>query len=349
MPLTLHPAQRAVTPPARRRRARVRRAIAALVPVTALAAASPGFLPLSGAAAATQASRKPDLVITIITVNGLPGNPPYIVVDEQTRAPGFVVKAVTKNVGNATAGKSVTCLKLIKDGKTLSEKTQTVGRLTPGMFRTATFVVDDLKADPGFLHIEATADCTKKIPESNETNNTKTRKPIAVIPREWKVIDFKTRVSEPGLSTTTLAAGGFYYLFSRFDENSKWFVYKSYGRLNDQQDLVGAGCAGHGKTHDTNNPWPGTDSELVIRGDLSEYSAGVDTSGEPPGHYTVTCQGGAQFPETFGWLSLVTWVGTHSFPSMKPDDITLDGEGNADTPAGPAKYTWVFNARVSGA
>lgn len=338
MPSTLHPLPRA------------RRALAALVPVAAVAAASTAFLPLSEAAA-TQAAAKPDLVVTIITVQELPGKPPYIVVDEQTRAQRFTVKVVTKNVGNATAGKSVTQLKLEEDGKSVWEKQETVGRLTPGMYRTSTFVVDDLKADPGLLHAVATADFTKQIAESSETNNTKTKRPaIPVIPREWKVITFRTTVNNPGggLSTTTQTADGFYYLFSHLDEKSKWFVYKSYGRVNAKQDLVGGGCVGHGSAHDTNNPWPGSDSELVVRGDLSAYSAGVDTSSEPPAHYTVTCTGGAQFPMTFGYLSLVTWVGTHSFPSMKPDDITLQGEGKATTPAGPAKYTWVFNARVSG-
>ena len=341
----LHPAQRDMTAAARHHSAR-------RLLVAALAAASSIFLVVSGASAATHAQRKPkpDLVVTVISVNGLPGSPPYIVVDEQTRALDFGVKVVTKNIGTATAGKSVTRLRLIKDGKTVWEKTETVGRLTPGMYRTSTFVIDDLKVDPGLLHVEATADEAKQISESNETNNTLTRRsPIPVIPREWKVIDFKTTVNPGGgVSTATLAGSGFYYLFSRFDEKSKWFVYKAYGRVNAQQDFVGGGCAGHGKTHDTQSPWPGSDSELIIRANLSAYSAGVDTTKEPPGHYTVTCQGGVTFPETFPWLSLVTWVGTHSFPSMKPDDITLEGQGKATTPAGPAKYTWVFNARVSG-
>lgn len=337
MPWKLHPA------------ARYRRALAALAPVAALVAASPSFLPAGGAAAATHTASRPDLVITSIAVKELPGTPPYIVVDEETRAPGFVVTVVTKNVGKAAAGQSVTELKLQENGKTLWGKQATVGKLTPGMFRTSTFVVDDLKADPGMLHAVATADATKKIPESVETNNTRTRRPIPVIPRDWKVITFRTTVNPGGgVSAATQTANGFYYRFSRFDPASKWFVYKAYGQVNDKADFVGGGCAGHGTAHDTKNPWPGSDSELVIKGDLSEYSAGVDTTGEPTEHFTIDCPGGGHVPMTYGWLSLVTWVGTHSFPSMKPDDIILEGDGSAATPAGPAKYTWVFNARVSG-
>jgi hypothetical protein len=341
MPRTLHPVHRAA--------ARYRRALAALLPAAALAAAFPAFASAGSAAAATQAVLRPDLIVTMIVVLELPGNPPYIVVDESTHAPGFMVKVVTKNVGTATAPASVTELKLQQAGETRWEKQETVGKLTPGMFRTSTFVVDTLKADPGMLHAVATADATNKIRELNDKNNTRTRRPIPVIPRDWKVVTFRTAVNPGGgLSVTTQTASGFYYRFSRFDKSKKWFVYKGYGQVNDQADLVGAGCAGHGRAHDSQDPWPGTDSELVIRGDLSGYSAGVDTTGEPGEHLTVTCTGGAKFSYPYGWNSLVTWVGTHSFPSMKTDATTLDGEGKALTPAGPAKFTWIFNARVSG-
>jgi CARDB len=324
--------------------ARCRRALAALLPAAALVFAPSALLPASAAA---QATPRPDLIITMIVVKKLPGPPPYIVVDEATRAPGFEVKVVTKNVGDETAGQSVTDLKLEEDGETLWGKLDTVGRLTPGMYRTSTYVVDDLKANPGLLHAVATADFTMKIRESNEKNNTKTRKPpIPVIPRDWKVTTFRATLNPGGgVSITTQAASGFNYRFSRFDDSRKAFVYKAYGQINDKSDFVGGGCVGHGSTHDSQDPWPG---ELDIMDDLSKYTARVDTHSEPALTYTVTCTGNVQFTETWGWVNLLTWTGAHSFPSMKPDDITLSGEGDAATPAGPIKFTWDFVARVSG-
>jgi hypothetical protein len=95
----------------------VRRGLAALLPAAAVAFATTAVLP-AGAATVPRASL-PDLVITMIVVRELPGTPPYIAIDEATRAPGFVVKVVTKNIGDATAGGSVTDLKLQEQGETL--------------------------------------------------------------------------------------------------------------------------------------------------------------------------------------------------------------------------------------
>jgi len=50
-----------------------------------------------------------------------------------------------------------------------------------------------------------------------------------------------------------------------------------------------------------------------------------------------------------GFADLVTWVDTHSFPPIKYDETTLEGEGTAATPVGPTTFTWHFVARLSGA
>jgi hypothetical protein len=218
------------------------------------------------------------------------------------------------------------------------------------MYRTSTFVVDDLKADPGMLVAVATADFTRKIHESKEGNNVKSRRPIPVIPRDWNVSVFQTSVnSGGGVTSTTWTGNGFYYRFSRFDEVKKWFVYKAYGRVNDKAAFDAGGCTGHGSDHDSNDPWPGSDSELTIKGDLSEYSAGVDVRSEPAVKFTVTCQGGVQMPEAFSWTALFTYTKTRSFPSMSPEDTTLQGEAATTTPLGPAQLAWTFKHRVSGA
>ena len=301
---------------------------------------------------AAKGKKKPspfDLTITKIDVTQLPGQPPYIALNENSRAPAFKITVTVRNYGKAV-GPTQLDLKLELNGSVIWSGVSTVGKLTYRDGEDHFWEIKHLKLDPGLLEVVAKADATDVVKnERNERNNLKTAPLIPVVPRDWKVDTFRTTINQGGgVTQTTQTMNGFYYHLSHFDESSKWFVYEAYGSVMATADFVGGGCAGHGSAQATERPWPGSDSELVIKSNLSGYSAGVDTHGEPPFQYSVSC-GPAEFPQQAGYHNLVTWVGTHSFPAMKFDTTTLDGSGMANTPVGPADFTWHFVARLSGA
>jgi len=112
---------------------------------------------------------------------------------------------------------------------------------------------------------------------------------------------------------------------------------------------IDRGCEGHGSGQATETPWPGSGSELVIKGNLSAIPPVRRRTGaaDPVLRFVPRRFVSSAVP----YDDLVTWVGDHSFPAMKHDATTLDGEGEgeANTPAGPADFTWHFVARLSGA
>jgi hypothetical protein len=327
-----------------------RRGLAAVALTTAAALAialAPGS---SSAGGQTKPKRKPkpvsNLVIAAIAIKQLPGEPPYITLDENSRGPGFEISVTTKNFGKAV-GTTDTDLKLENNGAVIWHGRAHVAKLGSGDTQRHTWTIDNLKADPGFVEPVAIADATGKVDETNE-HNVKSAPVIPVVPRDWKVDTFRTAVNPGGgVDETTQASSGFYYRLSRFDEAAKQFVYQAYGQVAASADFTGGGCAGHGQAQATQNPWPGSDSELVIKGNLSAYSAGVRTQDQPKYSFNTVCNG-VSVPMQAGWDDLVTWVGTHSFPEMKFDATILQGEGTAVTPVGPATYTWDFVARISG-
>ena len=143
------------------------------------------------------------------------------------------------------------------------------------------------------------------------------------------------------------------YHFSRFDESQQEFVYQAFGQVTDQARYDGGGCSAQGSANATQSPWPGTaaESELVIKSSLTEYSAGVDTSTQPPITLNVMCPGlgGFGFPVQIPWENLITFTGSNKPPSMTPDQTTLMDEGTKPSPVGDLKYLWNFVARLSAA
>jgi hypothetical protein len=84
---------------------------------------------------------------------------------------------------------------------------------------------------------------------------------------------------------------------------------------------------------------------------LTQYSAGVVTSSQPPVLFTATCPNLNNFsmPVQVPWEDVITLTGSGKPPSMTPDQPTLTDEGSKQTPVGEVKFSWLFNARLSGA
>ena len=134
--------------------------VVAAVLMTGVAALMP-----STASAATKAPG-PDLIIAKITVTELPGNPPYAEVDHNDNAKTFVVKVVTQNIGTVKVGKTETFFKLEENLEgPIYRNSITVGPLTPGMYRTSNFKVEDIKPHLGILIPVARADILDKVRE----------------------------------------------------------------------------------------------------------------------------------------------------------------------------------------
>jgi hypothetical protein len=311
---------------------RVYRSLAvAVLPALALA-----LLPSTAAAAHAR------VVVTKIVVKQLPGPPPYIVLDESSTAmTGFVVEVTVQNTGTVKSHRTVTDLLLEQRGRTKWAKTASVRPLQPGHKHKSKFTIDNVKLDPGFVLPVATADV-------RHGGHMRRGHQMPVVPRDWNVSAFQTNVSLPsGVSGATQTTNGFYYRLTRFDGSE--FLYSGYGQIQTVANFSQGSCTGHGSDTKTHSPWPGgSDSELAVKANLSQYSAGIVTDTETPLTFTVTCSPTTSFPLQEPWVNLVTWENDHSWITMQPYQISLDGDGKATIAVGKATYHWVLHARISG-
>jgi len=310
----------------------------------------------SAAPAAAKSTGGPDLSITRIAIKELPGTPPYITLDESSRAPGFVVKVSVQNNGRKESGKSVVALELKEKNTVKWSKDEFIDPMAPkkprSKPRTVTFVVNNLKADLGFL--TATATVKWALTKTRQRQDSDSAPPIPVIAREWNVGYFHARVNVGGIgpSSDTYGELTLTYRFSRFDEAQEEFVYNAYGQVTNQARYDAGGCSGSGSANATQNPWPGpaAESELLIKANLTQYSAGVVTSNQPPVVFNASCPAlnNVSIPEQVPWEDLVTFTGSGP-PSMTPDQTTLTDQGTKQSPVGEVKFLWNFVARLSGA
>jgi hypothetical protein len=325
-----------------------KRSLAAAIPVAVLAVASS-----PAAARARKAPAKapePVLAIKKIQVKELPGTPPYILVDEATRASGFVVDVSVKNEGKAESGKSVVELKLEQKGRVIWRDDAFIPAQKPGAKpETVAIPVSGLKAQLGFLKPIVTVKwAVSKTVERAESKSVDP--PIPVVAREWKVNGFSTYVNfgGQGPSDDTFTGSGFVFHFSRFDESQQEFVYTADGQIQEKAFFDGGGCSGQGSTSQTQPSWP--QSDLRIKANLTQYSASIQTRSQPPVTFTITCPAlnNYSYQSSEGWNDLATFTGARAPASMSPDATTLSDEASTTTPVGPVKFSWDFTARVSG-
>ena len=307
----------------------------------------------SSAAAAAKSAPGANLVIKIKAIKQLPGDPPYITLDESARAPGFVVTFSVQNKGGRASGKAVIALALEQKGRSKWFKDDFIELRAHSKPKTVSWKVDNLRADLGFLTPTATVKWATT--NKHQRSDSDSADPIPVIARDWNVSSFQTRINVGGTgpSGQTQADGKLMYRFSSFDEADKEFVYKPYGQLTNQARYNGGGCSGSAsESKDMGlSPWPGDTSELMIKGSLTQYNAGVEARDQPAVNVNVTCPtlGNFSFPVQVPWENLETFNGSPNFPRMSPDQTTLTGQGSKMTPVGELKFLWTFNARLSGA
>lgn len=307
-------------------------------------------------------------MITSISVHGLPGSPNYMVLEpNRGEAPGFTVKVITMNVGNAAAKKkSHTALIFESGGKVVAQRLDTVPALARRGKHISTFVVDNLRPPLGLLHVSAEADSTGVVPELDNGNNSKQwlnaiRPWIPVIPQEWTANDLMLTNAIggsgsmagglPGALQTqaTKAQAGFIFRFSSFDRPAERFVYIPDGTLRTTIDYSyvqppSLSCSGHGGNEIPNGHWPGF---LRVDMDLQNYEAIVEGSKVDTQHQSeVFCNGAPLLPLV--WTALDIGTGPQTAPAMAPSETKLKGhlELPGPEPGSTETYQWTFTAKV---
>lgn len=306
---------------------------------------------------APKGNGQPDLSITKVQIKELRGTPPFITLNQSSRASGFVVLVTVRNGkrGTDTSGLSVAALTLEEKGKRKFFGDAFVDPLPPGKGQTVKIKVDGFTADLGFM--KATVNVRWILSNGKERQESDGSTPeIPVIAQDWKVANFQTLVNFGGVgpSGATQSNSDLKYEFSRFDEADKEFIYTANGGVTEQARYNAGGCSGQGQASMTQDVWPGgADSELVISGKLTSYFAGIVTRTQPPVVVNVMCPGlnGFAFQSPVPWENLVTYTASGKEPSMSPDQTTLTDNGTSvkQTPVGELKFTWTLNARLSGA
>jgi hypothetical protein len=290
----------------------------------------------------------PDLVIDSVGLKGQAADHAFITLDESSHASGFVVTVALHNAGREKSARSVAAVRLEEKGRRIGFNDAFIEPLRPGRKQTTVSIpVDDLKAEPGF--VTAVVSIKWAITKTRQREESESLKPIPVIARDWTVSYFHTTLNAggPGLSIDTFAELQLMFRFSRLDEAKEQFVYVPVGQITDRSSYAAGGCSGSGSRDMTLTPWP--DSYLLIKADLTRYSAGIDTSQQPPVSFNATCPtlGNFSIPVQAPWNSLATFTGKGAL-SMRPEQTTLTDEGSKMTPAGELKFTWSFVARLSG-
>ena len=286
----------------------------------------------------------PDLVVSRVFVTG--GAHPYLLVDSAGNTQPFQVHVTTKNVGHATAGPSETKVTLLGvfPNHTTATVLVPVGRLGP---RGTDTTIVPIGAHPGFklgfVSLYTHADAKNAVPESNERNNLRKWREIPVLARRWLIYMFKTHQVSSLINTDLLdrtMTGPSQFQFTRFDASSDSFVYSATAKLIETvQDTVG-GCTAMGQGMAAQNPWP-LPSELRIRGDLTGYSAVIDTTSEPPFTITDSC---GRMP-TFKFINLETESGSGPINSMHPSADELKDSGSIGSFL-TTDWSWDFIAAV---
>jgi hypothetical protein len=297
---------------------------------------------VSPASAFAQAG--PDLVVSRVFVTG--GAHPYLLVDAFGNTQPFQVHVTTKNVGHATAGPSETKVVLlgVSPNHTTASVLVPVGRLDPR--GTDTSIVR-IGAHPGFklgfVSLYTNADAKNTVPESNKRNNLRKWREIPVLARRWLIYMFKTHQVSSFSNTDLLdrtMTGSSRFQFTRFDASTDSFVYSATAKLIETVQGTVGGCTAMGQGMAAQNPWP-LPSELRIRGDLTSYSAMIDTTNEPPFTITDSCGG----MPTFKFISLDTESGSGPVNSMHPSDDELTGSGSIGSFL-KTDWSWDFLAGV---
>lgn len=310
--------------------------------------------------------RRPDYIITSISVHGLPGSPNYIVLEpNRGEAPGFTVKVTTMNVGNAAAtAKSHTALIFVSGGKVVAQRLEPVPALSRKGKHISTFVVDNLRPPLGLLRVSAEADSSNAVKELDNGNNSKpwlnaSRPWMPVIPQQWTVNDLMLTNAIGGSGSmagglpgsletaATKAQSGFLFRFSSFDRPGERFVYIPDGTLRTTVDFSyvqppSLSCSGHGGNEIPNGHWPG---HVWVNMDLQSYDALVEGSKVDTEHQTeVYCNGMPLLP--LQWTAMD--VGTAAEAPMEPSETKLHGhiEKPGPEPGSTFTYQWTFTAKV---
>lgn len=286
----------------------------------------------------------PDLVVSRVFVTG--GAHPYLLVDAFGNTQPFQVHVTTKNVGHATAGPSETKVTLlgVSPNHTTATVSVPVGRLGP---RGTDTTIVPIGAHPGFklgfVSLYTHADAKNAVPESNERNNLRKWREIPVLARRWLIYMFKTHQVSSLSNTDVLdrtMTGPSQFRFTRFDASTDSFVYSANAKLIETVQVTAGGCTAMGQGMATQNPWP-LPSELRIRGDLTGYSAMIDTTNEPPFTITDSCGG----MPTFRFINLETESGSGPVNSMRPSADELKDSGSIGSFL-KTDWTWDFIAGV---
>jgi hypothetical protein len=292
--------------------------------------------------ASASARARPDLVVTRVKVTGLSANP-YLLLDSQGNTQPFQVHVTTKNVGDAAAGPSETKVSLLGDHTTASALVP-VGRLGPRGTDT-TIVPGDVGAGfkLGFVRLYANADAKDAVREANEHNNLRLWRRIPVVARKWLMLTFATHQvsSLSGEDVLDQAQiGPSFFRFTRFDPGTRSFLYSADAQLIETVTLTVGNCTGSGQGMATHDPWAAP-SELSIRGDLTKYSAVINTASEPAFTITDSCGG----TPSVRFVNLETESGAGSLDAMSPSTDTLTGSGTIGSFL-KTDWSWDFAASV---
>lgn len=293
--------------------------------------------------ASASAHAGPDLVVTRVKITGLSANP-YLLLDTKGHTQPFQVHVTTKNVGNAAAGPSETKISILGN-RTTATALVPVGRLGPRGTDT-TIVPGDVDAGfkLGFVRLYTNADAKHAVRESNEHNNLKLWREIPVVAREWLILTFDTHevLSLSGRDVLDRAQiGPSFFRFTQFDPSTRNFLYSANAELTETVTITAGGCTGTGQGGPvTHNPW-GLPSELRIRGDLTKYSAVINTTSEPPFTITDNCGG----TPSVNFVNLETESGAGLLNSMRPSTDTLNGSGRIGSFL-TTNWSWDFAAAV---
>jgi CARDB len=291
------------------------------------------------------AQARPDLVVSRVFVTG--GAHPYLLVDPFGNTQPFQVHVTTKNVGDATAGPSETKVTLLGGfpHQTTASVLVPVGRLGP---RGTDTTITSIGAHPGFklgfVSLYTHADAKNAVPESNKRNNLRKWREIPVLARRWLIFTFQTHEVSSFSNTDVLdraqTAASSNFQFTRFDASTDSFVYSATAKLIETVQSTVGGCTAMGQGMATQNPWP-LPSELRIRGNLTSYSAMIDTTNEPPFTITDSCGG----MPTFKFISLETESGSGPVNSMRPWYDELKDSGSIGSFL-KTDWTWDFLAGI---
>ncbi len=312
-----------------------------------------------------------DLKVMKVEIKQLPGDPPYVVEDEQGHTPGFAVFVTIRNIGKGTAKASSTGLDIERlGGSRVRGLARRVARLRPKATYVSRFVVDlDFNGRPpplGVLRVVATANVSKTFIEDRSNNELDAKHLLPVIAHQWKAFDLMTTESLsnvfglPGSLMTDATrvcpevdcGRYFVFRFSTFDEASKHFVYTPSGTVRASASFLYAplSCTGQGSAVSGPRDWPGS---LWIDDGLDYYNAsvGVKSIAPPPDRFWVDCMGTPTLQVEWAWQDLLTYVGDKQFPRTdSPYSTRLTGHTEKTSVAGvTTTWQWTLRADVPGA